>query len=784
MICRPAICVATQLGKLNARSGRHRSALPFKASLGACLLLAAMLAQPPPAAATRADAVVLVNSTSAAYLDFQHFVQPYLDNFGVPYTVQDIASNPPAAALTNYALILLGHRQLDTNQTYLNAAAQAALSLAVSNGTGLVSFDTDLSSGTAPRYQFVQNIFGFSYGPGMTVSNVNFPPTEPGAQMHFITARHVMNDLVAFRSSINLPGLTVPTNATALVLSGGRPLVAIAKYGQGRAVQWSSYDWMVSTVLGPIDGLDDVVWRGTVWAARKPFVMRGLPSFVTMRVDDASGPFGWVHAANAVVFKPFLALFYKLVADSSAADLQALTTSGNATASIHSLDYGNAFFYFNHATEQPWPDDVQSNNFYLGTQWHTSHGIPISKVVIAHYNEVGLNCFAGLKAWGVEFFPSEVVPGAIQFATPGAPWLIGAPYRLYETPQQAQVNWPAYYADWLAIPSHPEFDGQFFNYACEIRDVNSCGEWCPDNYDLPGSIARGTQMVKRCLDSMVMPCAYTHEWYISPISATNWQTILQGITNNLAPYAPIYVTLDFASQYVRATRTSRLLAGDYQPSSGLLTLTLSGQTDLDTSVYVFNGADSSISSSLVTVPAFVSVPLTNMVTTLSGRPAAPVIVAPPASLTNLAGSTATLSVGVSGTTPLNYQWLQNGLLLTNAGNLLGAYTPNLTLSNLTAANAGNYAVAVANLAGSITSPVATVTVVVPPQLAGATLLPDKTFQFALTATSNLTYRIDASTDLLTWTPLTNLSDPAGTVQFTDPAATHFPRRFYRGVWVP
>ena len=36
----------------------------------------------------RTDALVLVNSTSAGYPDFAHFVQPYLDNFGVPYTVR------------------------------------------------------------------------------------------------------------------------------------------------------------------------------------------------------------------------------------------------------------------------------------------------------------------------------------------------------------------------------------------------------------------------------------------------------------------------------------------------------------------------------------------------------------------------------------------------------------------------------------------------------------------------------------------------------------------------
>src|ERR1051326_9021048 len=67
------------------------------------------------AATTGADAVVLVNSTSARYSDFQRMIQPYLENFGVPYTVQDIATNASTTNLTNFALVIIGHKQLDTN---------------------------------------------------------------------------------------------------------------------------------------------------------------------------------------------------------------------------------------------------------------------------------------------------------------------------------------------------------------------------------------------------------------------------------------------------------------------------------------------------------------------------------------------------------------------------------------------------------------------------------------------------------------------------------------------
>ena len=52
-----------------------------------------------------------------------HFIAPYLGNFGVPYTVLDISSTPVDSSPTNFALIIIGHSQLDTNGTYLDAAA-------------------------------------------------------------------------------------------------------------------------------------------------------------------------------------------------------------------------------------------------------------------------------------------------------------------------------------------------------------------------------------------------------------------------------------------------------------------------------------------------------------------------------------------------------------------------------------------------------------------------------------------------------------------------------------
>jgi hypothetical protein len=316
-----------------------------------------------------------------------------------------------------------------------------------------------------------------------------------------------------------------------------------------------------------------------------------------------------------------------------------------------------------------------SNNYYTATQWHTSHGIPISRFASPHYSEVGPNAFAGLKAWGADFFGIEVVPGTVEYGTPPAPWLIGGPYRLYETPQDATVNWPLWYADFISVPGHPEFNGQFFNVTVEVRDDSACNEWCPADNDVAGSIGRGSRQVKRELDSMAMGQLYTHEWYIvpipqssnqTPISSNNWSAILQGITNNLGAYAPNYVTMDYACQYVRATRTSRLLNSGYDPASGRVTVTLTGTADLDTSVYVFVGADASISSSFGTVPQF-SGSVTDTVATLVAPLLAPGIISD-------AGTTAVSMVAPDPPTLACGLTVQGELQLVIAGTPLRRFT--------------------------------------------------------------------------------------------------------------
>ncbi len=120
---------------------------------------------------------------------------------------------------------------------------------------------------------------------------------------------------------------------------------------------------------------------------------------------------------------------------------------------------------------------------------------------------------------------------------------------------------------------------------------------------------------------------------------------------------------------------------------------------------------------------------------------APSITAQPASQTVTAGQTATFSVAATGTAPLTYQWNKNNVAISGANS--SAYTTAATMSS---DNGAQFTVTVSNVAGTITSNPATLTVNVPPSItaqpASQTVMAGQpaTFSVSVSGTAPLSYQ--------------------------------------------
>lgn len=157
-----------------------------------------------------------------------------------------------------------------------------------------------------------------------------------------------------------------------------------------------------------------------------------------------------------------------------------------------------------------------------------------------------------------------------------------------------------------------------------------------------------------------------------------------------------------------------LASGTVVAGATTATLSLSNVAGDDAGQYtctISNALDgyNTTSSTIVADSLPVSTTSAGATLTVNGAaPQPPAITTQPVGLTVDEGGNASFSVAAFSTTPLSYQWKHNGT------DLSGATSATLNLTNVSAADAGDYTVVVTNDAGSTTSTAATLVVNVAP----------------------------------------------------------------------
>jgi hypothetical protein len=161
----------------------------------------------------------------------------------------------------------------------------------------------------------------------------------------------------------------------------------------------------------------------------------------------------------------------------------------------------------------------------------------------------------------------------------------------------------------------------------------------------------------------------------------------------------------------------------------------------------------------------------------------PVITCQPTNQAVQEGNVVTFSVSASGSSPLSYQWSENGT--PKFGFTTNSFTLTI-VSNAQFAGSivlGTFQVVVTNLYGKVTSSNAVLSTyeTTEPVLDTPAFSSGNQIQFDVAGVAGFNYAVQASTNLIDWVPLLTNTPP---FTFMDTNAAGFQQRFYRSVYLP
>jgi hypothetical protein len=441
--------------------------------------------------------------------EFQRFAERYLEHLQVPYEIFDVATVAPPLDLSSRQLIIAGHSGLTPASDWRDA-----ITAAVNAGTGFVNLDSSVSIGSQSHIAAIFGSTGSVAGTAATQISIPAAVAPGGSSPHYIAAfqkRYDGGSLVyAFHADdggvVRSVSSTVLQGAsgTVIALLGSNPLILAKTFGTGRAVNFGTLDYLRADRFGFEMGVDDLFWRSLVWAARKPFVVRGYPRFWSVQMDDTR--LAWPTRVGDM-YNP--ALTGQLGADGTGGPWKVTGylytdnlppgSSGRATI-ISDIKAGKI-----EVAPHTFSGDVNCGNLYWGTctgalndqqwlnnmtqtdAWKQGNGgtdtIPsISRALVAHYWDISNN--TGYDLWnhyGIRYITSIQKAGfqsTLQYN--GAERLPARPFWNYQMPPKVVAdsntpteNYPFFFADDFNIGSRAGLPAQtFFLFATQYLDFS------------------------------------------------------------------------------------------------------------------------------------------------------------------------------------------------------------------------------------------------------------------------------------------------------------------------
>ena len=599
--------------------------------------------------------VILVNSTSTTGYNtsttspggYQMGIERYLVNLQVPYKVVDI-SQVAATDLTASQLIVAAHDGLNPSLAWQNA-----ITTAVASGTGFVNMDSDQAIGTQPYIQTMFQATGATLGGQQTSIVIPAAVQVGGATPHYIAAmqKHWLGD-PAGDITYNYHGngtTTIASNATILTGAPGTvvarlgtdPLIIASTYGKGRIVDFTTYQYLHADRFGFVQGVDDLFWRSLVWAARKPFVLRGYPHIAAIQMDDNEPgvmsriPDTWNTALTGTTASDGTGGPWKLQLNmqlsslatpgGERAQLISAINAGSLHTSPHGLAYGSGGdLYWNLSvpnTDAQWQASVASALSWKAGQGGSDTFPAFGRSMVAHYWDISDN--AGFEMWnslGLRYITTPQAPGTYYFTFPKteAERIPLGPFRIYEQSPNYPVDYdetfPFFFADDMVVHSVAGKPAQTF-YAFGTQVGQMGGRFTrPDalfpssanSYTVAQSLNQWEYYMWHFWSGMQPVQIYTHDGNNLELSTvSDRQSFITQLSQWFSTNKGVHQYMDEMGDYLRARNHSLLKSGSVTSSTISLTFT-GAATDADnhlipTKAFIFYGDDE---GQFLSVPGF------------------------------------------------------------------------------------------------------------------------------------------------------------------------------------
>jgi hypothetical protein len=544
---------------------------------------------------------VLVDTSQAEAAHVPDAVLAALNHCGIPYRLHDLAAGPAGSeTVAACPAIVIGQEHLGDR---LRPEDVEVLRRGVQAGLGLVNFDHDLK-----RY------------PERWWKVVGMAPVAAAAaagrmaliadNAHFITATREIGERVAFRRPVPVCATRPVQGAdvATLLQVDGQPGMVAARRGRGRVVQWlvSPKLWL-REVLGHVRGLDDLFWKGIVWAARKPFVTKPMPPFVRIRLDDCRGlwrdgrDFDFVQVLNEWGHVPNLGLCLRAITSDGAKRVKQLFDAGQAEFSPHTLAPDVSLFYGDETGE--YSTERLAELFAEMDRTLAEWGVRPSRVLSDHNHMWSRRAIPFLLERGIIYKMNVTCPG--------------------ETWEGVHVDWrPAPYGrlDYVfdTIPGHPEFF-VVFNHAPALEDaitrlpgdrflfhrdggfgdvkwdfLNGLTKSTLGHNDLEAIARRYADHVRLGLDSLFFGGVISHSHFLQDLTADDLRTVLRRSGELLARHEQRYAAYEHIAEYARSHVETHLAQVEVSADGAEVVATCEGRSIVPLELYVAREVDGRI----------------------------------------------------------------------------------------------------------------------------------------------------------------------------------------------